>query len=84
MKSLFAQSMEQHILPNDLGVLVPLMIIMKMKKARLGKRKRPKDQSKSSAGGSSPTENVPDNKIRSALPAPVFTQNGTKPKSGSK
>ena len=77
-KSLFAQSMEQHILPHDLESFGAL----NDPKEKDGKRT--KDQNTSPPGGNSPTEMMHDKKFKSALPAPVFSQNGTRPKSVSK
>ena len=76
-KSLFAQSMEQDILPPDLESFGAL------NDPEDKDRKRTKDQNKSPPGGNSPTEKMHDKKTKSAIPAPVFLQTGTRPKSVS-
>ena len=76
-KSLFAQSMEQDILPPDLESFRAL------NEPEDKDRKRTKDQDKSPPGGNSPTEKMHDKKIKSVIPAPVFLQTGTRPKSVS-
>ena len=72
-KSLFAQSMEQHILPHDLESFGAL------NDPEEKDGKRTKDQNTSPPEGNNPTEMMHDKKIKSALPAPVFLQNGTRP-----
>ena len=74
VKSMFAQSLEQHILPHDLESFGAMNDLDE----RDGKRKSP-------PRGSSPNEMMHDKKIKplSAIPFPVFT-NGTRPKSVSK
>ena len=74
---MFAKSLEQHILPHDLESFGA----MNDPEDRDGKRT--KDQNKSPPGGNSPNEMMHDKKIKSAIPAPVSLQTGTKPKSAS-
>ena len=73
-KSMFAKSLEQHILPHDLESFG----VMNVLDERDGKRKSP-------PRGSSPNEMMHDKKIKplSAIPFSVFTT-GMKPKSVSK
>ena len=77
-ESMFAKSLEQHILPHDLESFGPL------NDPDEGDGKRQNDQNTSPPGGNSPPEMMHDKKIKSALPALVFTQNGTRLKSVSK
>ena len=71
-KSMFAKSLEQYINPHDMESFGALNV------PEEGDGKRSKDQN------TSPTEMMHDKKIKSALPSPVFSQNGTRPKSVSK
>ena len=69
---MFAKSLEKHSVPHDLESFGAMNDL----DDRDGKGKSP-------PRGNSPNEMMHDKKIKSAIPFPVFTLTGTKPKSVS-